>query len=553
MGKKYVVRSGSGDPSAFSGEIHLLNPDGTPAAYARTSSIAGNAVEAGIDVTGNVDETVKINQFLQDCYNNQREAYFPRGVYRYSQLVVPSGLKIRGAGIGGYGINGAAAGTQFRQTVGANKHSIVFSGNLDQGTLQIGPVDISDIMFRGEVSNTSGSAIAFQGVDGTPGTIQDTVVIKKCLFRYWPQSGIYSPAGARPFHVEDCNFLWNGEYGIDFIQSTANYVQAVHFQDISGDGNKLGLVRLKGLDKHGSVTFTSVKSERRVNPNDSLPGQLDCLIFEDCDDTAITVNGLTHISSVPSGSFHEPPGAAMVVKGTGKPQTTWRGVTVRVRATDVAGTPATLKDEALSHSIAEGVREGIYGGTDGKYRWSMSAQRGEADSLANGESTLPRTDAGISSGNAMTSGILRLTYKTATKTEVVNTVQVPCGGTAAVPTPTLIRVGVYVEEANGDLTLVASSANNTGLFTAANAENSIPLSAPFTKIRGRRYAVGLLVVTASTPPTVFGSTSLISSVIAKSPVLAAARSGQTDLPSTVTTAQIAASVSTVRFYAEMLP
>lgn len=30
MGKKYVVRPGSGDPSAFSSEINLINPDGTP-------------------------------------------------------------------------------------------------------------------------------------------------------------------------------------------------------------------------------------------------------------------------------------------------------------------------------------------------------------------------------------------------------------------------------------------------------------------------------------------------------------------------------------------
>jgi hypothetical protein len=243
----------------------------------------------------------------------------------------------------------------------------------------------------------------------------------------------------------------------------------------------------------------------------------------------------------------------MVVKGTGKPQITWRGVTDRVRATDVAGTPATLKDEALTYSIAEGVREGVYGGTDGKYRWSMSAQRGEADSLTTGEATIPRTDAGISNGNSMTSGSLRLTYKTATKTEVINTLEIPCGGTAAAATPSLIRAGVYVEEANGDLTLVASSANNTALFNAASTENSIALSAPFTKIRGKRYAVGLLVVTAATPPTVFGSTSLLSSIIAKSPVLAAVRTGQSDLPASVTAAQVASGASTVRFFAEMLP
>lgn len=530
------------------------DPTGTlPSTFGRSSIMARNARDAGIDCAGNVDETAKINQFLQDSMNNQREAYFPRGCYLYDQIVYPSGLKMAGGGIGGYAAGVTQAGTMFRQKLGANKPSLVFTGNLVDGELQIGPVEISHIAFRGEPANASGHGIAFQAADGTPGAIQDTVVIKNCLFRFWKQSGIYSPAGARPFHVEDCNFLWNGEYGIDFAQSKANLVQAVHFQDISGDGNLLGLVRLKGLDRHGSVTFTSVKSERRINPAfGNAAGQMDCIITENCDDTAVSIHGLTHISSVPSGSAHEPPGAAMVVRGTGKAQLAWDGVTVRIRATDVAGAPATLRDEGLRHSIPEGVRQGIYGGSDGQYTWSQLAQL-DPDGLLLGESTIPRTDSGMSSGISMTSGSLRLTYKTATKTEAIRFVEIPCGGTAAVPTPTLIRAGIYVEEANGNLTLVASSGSNTALFAMANAENKIPLTTPFTKIRGKRYAVGLLVVTASTPPTVFGSTSLISSVIGKGPALAAIRTAQSDLPISILAAQVAAGPSPVRFYAEMLP
>lgn len=334
------------------------------AKYARTKNLPRNAVAAGIDNTGAVDETVKINAFLQDCLNNQREAYFPRGTYLASQIVVPSKVTVRGAGIGGFGASGTEAGTMFRQTVNANKPFMVFTGNLDNGTLQIGPVTIRDITFRGEPGNATGHAIAFQGADGTPGTIQDTVIVANCLFRYWPQSGIYSPAGARPFHVVDCNFLWNGAYGIDFVQSTANYVQAVHFQDISGDGNTLGLVRLKGLDKHASVTFTSVKSERRVNPITATAGQLDCLVFEDCDTAAVTINGLTHISSIPSGAVRETPGAAMVVRGaTGKrPVVTWRGVTVRVRSDDVQSVPgpSTLRDEISAATVPILVPNGSY-------------------------------------------------------------------------------------------------------------------------------------------------------------------------------------------------
>lgn len=524
-----------------------------PHTFGRSSIMARNARDAGIDCAGNVDETGKINQFLQDSMNNQREAYFPRGSYLYDQIVFPSGLRMVGGGIGGYAYGAAQAGTMFRQKLGANKPSLVFSGNLVDGALQIGPVDISHIAFRGEPANAAGHGIAFQAADGTPGAIQDTVVIKNCLFRFWRQSGIYSPAGARPFHVEDCNFLWNGEYGIDFVQSTVNYVQAVHFQDISGDGNMLGLVRLKGLDRHGSITFTSVKSERRNNPAfGNAAGQLDCIITENCDDAAVTIHGLTHISSVPSGPVHEPPGAAMVVKGTGKAQLAWDGVTVRVRATDVAGTPATLRDEALRHSIPEGVRQGIYGGTDGKYTWSQFA-RLDPEGLASGESTILRSDAGIGNGTHLSTGHLRLVYKTASKTEVISKIQIPTGSAGAGATPTLVRVGVYKEEPNGDLALVASSANNTALFATPSVENVIPLTAPFTKIRGVRYAVGALVVTVSSSPTVYAATSLLAATASKAPRLAAVRTSQSDLPSSITEAQLAASGSSARIYAELLP
>lgn len=46
MGKKYVVRSGSGDPSAFSSDIVLMNPDGTAWASTDGRSSLGNGLVA---------------------------------------------------------------------------------------------------------------------------------------------------------------------------------------------------------------------------------------------------------------------------------------------------------------------------------------------------------------------------------------------------------------------------------------------------------------------------------------------------------------------------
>ncbi|MBR7191739.1 glycosyl hydrolase family 28-related protein [Gordonia sp. SCSIO 19800] len=515
---------------------------------ASTSFLARNARDAGISITGSVDETTKINAYLQDAYNNQREAYFPRGDYLADQIVIPSGLAVVGGGVGGFGINAAAAGTRFRQPIGANKPMVVFTGNLDDGKLQIGPVDISHIMFMGRLENTAGSAIAFQAADGTLGIIQDTTVIKNCIFRYWPQHGIESKAGARPFHVEDVNFLWNGGAGCYFEQSNPNYVQAVCFDNISGDGNGMGLVYFKNLDSHASVSFVAPKSERRVHAVTGVPGQLDAVIFENCDDSKVNIVGGTHISSVPSGANHEPPGAFIVVKGTGKPQIHWVGLDVRVRPTDVAGSPSMIKDEALGYTIPITTSEGFYGGTDGQYRWAHSLTIGREDEPLVGESTLSRRNI-ASNAVGSSSGALRLTYFTAKKTESVANVRVISGTTAAA-TPTLCRIGVYEVAANGDLTLVGATANDTTVFAGANTRYTRALTAPFTKIRGRRYAVGILVV-AGTVPNFTGLGALNTDEAAVEPRVAGVVHSQSDLPSTVAASSLA--ISGAQIYAVLTP
>lgn len=151
--------------------------------------------------------------------------------------------------------------------------------------------------------------------------------------------------------------------------------------------------------------------------------------------------------------------------------------------------------------------------------------------LLNGEELLPRLNVnGAQALNA--SGSLHLTYFTARKTEVINTVQMVVDATAATGT-TLARMGLYsVNAANGNLTLIAATANDPTLFNAAYTAFQRPLTSAFNKSKGTRYAFAVLVVGTGMPAI----SALISPAgidSSAAPRLNGLLAGQTDLPGSI--------------------
>ena len=173
----------------------------------------------------------------------------------------------------------------------------------------------------------------------------------------------------------------------------------------------------------------------------------------------------------------------------------------------------------------------------------------DPDALTSGESTLSRR--AIMNGATLTSGIVRLTYFTARKTETINSVRVGTYTTAAGATPTLCRIGIYSVDGSGNLTLVASTANDTALFAAASTTYTKALSSAWSKVAGTRYAVGVLVVTGATAPTIQGQILSIADELAQAPRLCGGRSGQSDLPSSITAGNVDG--TTHQCYVAMVP
>ena len=162
--------------------------------------------------------------------------------------------------------------------------------------------------------------------------------------------------------------------------------------------------------------------------------------------------------------------------------------------------------------------------------------------LTVGEETFTRDFATTSTG--MTSQALRLTYFTARKTETTTQVRV-------LTTPTLCRVGLYSIASNGDGTLVASTANDTTLFAAASTAYTKSWSVAYAKVSGQRYAIGVLVVSSVTVPTIIAALLNTATEPAIDPRLSGSLGAQSDLPSSFTSASVAAASS--RPYAAVLP
>lgn len=177
--------------------------------------------------------------------------------------------------------------------------------------------------------------------------------------------------------------------------------------------------------------------------------------------------------------------------------------------------------------------------TDGSIDTSKFVPEHYGVPITLGEATLDRRL--VASPGAGTSGDVNLAYFTATKTETITKLAMYSAGTAAA-TVTLIRFGVYSVAVNGDLTLLASTPNDTTLFAATNTRYSKTLSSSWSKVAYTRYAVGFIFV-GTTVPAVYGmtdanSTAAVDAIWGLDPRLSGRRTGQTDLPSSITAANV---------------
>lgn len=157
--------------------------------------------------------------------------------------------------------------------------------------------------------------------------------------------------------------------------------------------------------------------------------------------------------------------------------------------------------------------------------------------LTIGESTIPRESV-TGSGVLTTVGTMTFSYFTARKTEAITQIRTITSAQAQVGA-TLSRMAVYSVDDAGNLLLIASTSSDTALWTATNTAYTTTFSASWNKLRGQRYAVGILTVGASVAPSFVGTAAIPASESFLIPMLAAKVTSLSDLPSTVLVANLA--------------
>ncbi|MEW9872750.1 hypothetical protein [Arthrobacter sp. HS15c] len=151
-----------------------------------------------------------------------------------------------------------------------------------------------------------------------------------------------------------------------------------------------------------------------------------------------------------------------------------------------------------------------------------------------GEETMTRSSA--NSNVQMTSGRLTLTFFTARSATSAANVTLATADRAAASIPTLARIGLYLVNADNTLTLVASTVNDTSLFSATFTQYTRAFSSPvYTLTPGQRYAIGIIIVSGASLPTFAGAGPNVEGLSLAPPRIAGYLAGKSDLPPSVPT------------------
>lgn len=165
---------------------------------------------------------------------------------------------------------------------------------------------------------------------------------------------------------------------------------------------------------------------------------------------------------------------------------------------------------------------------------AVITQRSTVGSTVDAGQFVPPRDQTLSNNVGMASGTVVFTYFYADHTETITTLTAFSGATAAAATPTVCRMGLCSVAANGDLTPIGSTPNDTTLFAAINTAYPKAMSASVGLTKGNLYCTMVIVVTGTTMPTFHGiqyaATNPMNTIVRISPAFIGRLAGQTDLP-----------------------
>ena len=150
---------------------------------------------------------------------------------------------------------------------------------------------------------------------------------------------------------------------------------------------------------------------------------------------------------------------------------------------------------------------------------------------------------GVAASNGLANGTLHLQQFTPNQPMTATNITFVTGtGQAGA---TLFKLGLYVVNDNGGYTLLTSFSDPTTANSSATVYTK-PFATPQALVRGKRYAIGALIVGATTSPTIKGATVSVASMLRMAPTISQQVGSQTDLPATI--APTSATTTFVNYY-----
>ena len=206
------------------------------------------------------DMTAKIQEMFDTADAECTKAVFPAGVFTVTELFMPRGLYVLGAGLGG---TVSHKGTVFLQPQGVNK-----------SLLRNKPLPASEWQHWGGIEGVHLHKVP-AAVGQTPDTIGHGVDLDcrvgedwrpyRSMIENFPQSGIRYRKGGTPVWITDMHIFRCGEYAIDLEKGGGDVAHCTTIERISGDNNGLGMVKLKTLGTlNEHVSIKHIKAEATI-------------------------------------------------------------------------------------------------------------------------------------------------------------------------------------------------------------------------------------------------------------------------------------------------